>query len=81
MRGRRIYHDKSGMREGKNMGETLEQLQQRLQDLEAQIEDQHARLPAHSVRPAMIQELEELEERRDALRAEIERFKSGNGDG
>lgn len=60
------------------MDETLKQLQEKLEELEAQIEDQHARLPAHSVRPAMIQELEDMEERRDALRAEIERVKSGD---
>ena len=63
------------------MGENLEQLRRRLQEIEAQIEDQHARLPAHSVRPAMIQELEDMEEQRDALRAEIERIQSENGEG
>lgn len=61
------------------MSETLEQLRKRLEDVEAQIEDQHARLPAHSVRPAMIQELEELEDLRDTLSADIARIESGNG--
>ena len=61
------------------MSETLEQLRKRLEDVEAQIEDQHARLPAHSVRPAMIQELEELEDLRDSLSADIARIENENG--
>ncbi len=36
--------------------------QERIKELEAQIEDLKARIPPHSVPPHLIQELEELEE-------------------
>ena len=35
----------------------------RVEDLEKRIADLKARFPAHSVRPSMVQELEDLEER------------------
>jgi len=42
----------------------------RIRELEKQIADLEARLPAHSVPPAMIEELETLEEELERLRAE-----------
>ncbi|MBU2489775.1 MAG: hypothetical protein KKA60_10335 [Proteobacteria bacterium] len=54
------------------MDETREKLAKHLADLEEQVLDQEARLPAHSVRPHQIQELERLEEERDQARAELE---------
>jgi NADH:ubiquinone oxidoreductase subunit E len=37
-------------------------------DLEKRIDDIKKRMPAHSVRPAMIEELEELQEELDRLK-------------
>jgi len=42
----------------------------RIRELEKQIADLEARLPAHSTPPAMIQELEELEEELEGLKAQ-----------
>jgi hypothetical protein len=44
--------------------------EQRIAQLEKEIEEIKARLPKHSVPPAMIIELEELEEELDMLKAE-----------
>jgi len=41
----------------------------RIRELEKRIADLEARLPAHSVPPAMIDELEELEEELERLKA------------
>lgn len=43
--------------------------EQRMMDLERRIADLRARLPKHSVAASMMQELEELEDELDALRA------------
>lgn len=43
-------------------------LSRRIQELEARLADLEARLPAHSVPPAMWEELEELEEELARLR-------------
>ena len=42
-----------------------------IQDLKEQLRDREAALPAHSVRPHQIQEIEELEERITALEKEL----------
>lgn len=42
----------------------------RITDLEKKIEDLKKRLPAHSVKPGMIEELEQLEEELARLRQE-----------
>ena len=42
----------------------------RIKELEEQIEDLKRRWPAHSVKPAMIQRLDELEEELERLRKE-----------
>ena len=61
------------------MDETRDQLVQRLAELEEQVQDQEARLPAHSVRPHQIEELERLEEERDRARAELEEYDCKKG--
>ena len=43
--------------------------QERIAQLEKQIEEMEARLPKHSVPPAMIIELEDLEEELEMLKA------------
>jgi predicted RNase H-like nuclease (RuvC/YqgF family) len=50
-----------------------EKLEQEIRRLEGEIEEQRLRIPPHSVNPAMLMELEELEDRRDQLRAELTR--------
>jgi len=50
-----------------------EELEAELRRLEDEIEEQQLRIPPHSVNPAMLMELEELEAKRDQLRAELNR--------
>ncbi len=42
---------------------------ERVRELEKKIEDLQSRLPAHSIPPRMIEELEDLEEELEAARA------------
>ena len=44
---------------------------ERLRQLEAQLADLKGRMPAHSLRPAMLLEIEDLEEEIARLRAEL----------
>jgi len=44
------------------------QVEKQLQGVEAQLKDLKARWPAHSLKPAMLSQLEDLEEERDRLR-------------
>ena len=46
-------------------------LQQRIAQLEAQMADLQARMPAHSVKPAMIQELDDLDDQLADARAQL----------
>ncbi len=50
-----------------------EKLEEEIRRLEVEIEEQRLRIPPHSVKPAMLMELEELEAKRDQLRAELSR--------
>jgi len=50
----------------------LERVEERYQELERQIADIKSRMPAHSVKPAMLQQLEDLEEELEKLK-EIEK--------
>ena len=63
------------------MNDGLPALRKELEQLEAEIEDLEGRLPAHSVKPAMIQELEELEDRYHAIKARITALEQGTRDG
>jgi len=45
-----------------------DELTERIRELEAKIADLEARLPAHSLPPAMLEELEELEEELERLK-------------
>lgn len=47
----------------------------RIKELEEQIEDLKRRWPAHSVKPAMVQRLDELEEELERARREAEEGK------
>ena len=56
--------------------ETLEQLRQRLRDLEAEIAETKNRLPAHSTKPPVMMDLLELEDEYDAIMKAVERMKA-----
>lgn len=54
------------------MAETRRQeLLEEIQDLKEKLRDREAALPAHSVRPHQIQEIEELEEKIAALEGKL----------
>jgi len=50
--------------------------QERIAELEEQIAELKARWPAHSLKPAMLQQLEELEEELERLQAAREQEKN-----
>ena len=47
------------------------ELEKRLEQIEAQIRDTEARLPAHSVKPPIMTALFELEDQREAILAQL----------
>lgn len=50
-----------------------QKLEKEIRRLEAEIEEQRLRIPPHSVQPAMLMELEELEAKLAQLEAELRR--------
>jgi hypothetical protein len=57
---------------------TADELRQRIKAIEAQIQALEARLPAHSVKPALMQELFDLEEAREAVLKELARLNAAS---
>jgi len=55
------------------MKEHCEKLQEEIGRPEGEIEEQRLRIPPHSMKPVMLMELEQLEAKRDQLRAELSR--------
>ena len=55
----------------------LETLKRKLIELEAAIEETEKRLPAHSIKPPVMQDLLELEDQRDKLLQEISELVPG----
>jgi len=53
-----------------------EELEAEIRRLEEEIEEQRLRIPPHSMKPAMLMELEELETKRDQLMAELIRCRA-----
>jgi predicted nucleic acid-binding Zn-ribbon protein len=53
---------------------TISELKQRLADIEAEIRAVEERLPAHSAKPAIMQELFDIEEKREELVKELARL-------
>jgi acylphosphatase len=49
-------------------------LENHLKDLEARIEDCRGRMPAHSAKPGMMEELMDLEDERDRILSEIQQL-------
>ncbi|MFW6414932.1 MAG: histidine kinase [Thermodesulfobacteriota bacterium] len=47
-------------------------LQEQIRELDEQIREQRERIPPHSAKPEQIMQLEELEERREALQEELD---------
>ena len=58
------------------MNARFEKLEEEIGRLEGEIEEQRLRIPPHSMKPAMLMELEELEAKRDQLRAELNRLRA-----
>ena len=54
----------------------IRKLEEEIKELEEEIEDRIAALPAHSFKPSIMQEIEELEERVKGKREELEGFVS-----
>ena len=59
----------------------LETLEKKLMELEAAIEETEKRLPAHSIKPPVMQDLLELEDERDKLLRQISELESGDDRG
>jgi chromosome segregation ATPase len=57
----------------------IEELQEDIAKLEREIKERLSALPAHSANPAMMQEIEELEEELKGKRDKLERLKCSNG--
>lgn len=53
---------------------TLDELKERLKAVEAEIAETEARLPAHSIKPPIMQMLLALEDERDILKKQIENY-------
>ncbi|MHB1125655.1 MAG: histidine kinase [Bacillota bacterium] len=54
-----------------HVNDYLPNLAERIELLEKQIEDLKQRFPAHSLKPRMFQQLEELEEELERLRSQL----------
>lgn len=52
----------------------IEKLKSEIEKLEEKIKEQEACLPAHSIKPGMIQKLEDLEEELNGKRKMLEKF-------
>ena len=60
------------------MNPEIEQLRADILELEAQLNDLMERLPAHTIPPAMVAELDELDEKLAEARARLESYKTAN---
>ncbi|MBN1146063.1 MAG: hypothetical protein JXA78_02315 [Anaerolineales bacterium] len=58
---------------------TEEQLERLIAELEARLSDWKARLPGHSIPPAMIAEVDELDEQLAQARARLASIRAGQG--
>lgn len=55
-----------------------QELEQLIATLEARLEDLKARLPAHSTPPAMIAEMDDLDDQLEEARSHLARLKAGD---
>ena len=56
------------------MSQQVEELKNRMHQLETQLEDAQKRLPAHSVKPPIMQQIFALEDEIEQLRRSIEKI-------
>ena len=56
----------------------IQELEQLIATLEARLEDLKARLPAHSTPPAMIAEMDELDDQLEEARNQLAGLKAGD---
>jgi len=56
----------------------IKEMEDNIRELESQIGERTAAMPAHSPNPAMMQEIEDLEEKLKEKREKLENLKSGN---
>ena len=54
---------------------TIEELESRLEAIQLEIEECDRRLPAHSVKPGMMEEMMGLEDERDQILSELRELK------
>lgn len=73
---RRSYTGSAGGNNGNGAPSGMDKEPRSIEEIEAELEDLRGRLPAHSVRPHMMIQLEELE---DELEAAKKRAAAGNG--
>ena len=57
----------------------INKLENEIKELEEEIDNRMGALPAHSFKPSIMQEIEELEEKLQEKREEVERLKPGDG--
>ena len=57
---------------------TLDELKQKLEELEKDITETQTRLPAHSVKPPVMMDLLELEDQYDDILKQIEKIKASS---
>ena len=53
-----------------------QELQKKLEDIDKQIQETEKQLPAHSVKPPIMQELFELEDQREAIVAQLKELEA-----
>jgi len=58
----------------------VDELKMRIAELEREIEDAKRRLPAHSIRPHQMMEIERMEDELAELRGELARLLDGLGE-
>ena len=69
-----------GKQEAMNSNES-DQLEQELRQAEAELAEERARMPFHSATPSRVQQLEEIEDKVDALRARLLACRGGGSHG
>lgn len=63
------------------MSDTVENLRKRLEEVEKEIREVEARMPAHSVKPPIMHALFDLEDERDRILKALQEHPDGGPDG
>jgi len=56
----------------------IEDFEVEIRKLEEKIKEKEAAIPAHSIKPQMVQEIEDLEEELDSMRKKLKQMKYGD---